>query len=460
MSQTIEMTIAPAVPIAPAPATPIPSNDVNFFREMAELLADLRSPAVLWQLAAIALALLIGWSVTRWLRTRQEAHVAAARLTLHISTPLIALVMLLLLRMALQHAGVNTAFVRVALLWLATFAVVRLVVHVLRTSFKAAAWIESFERWIVISLWLMLVLLVTGWYRPVWDWLESFAFPIGGAKVNVAELLAGVIAVGVTLLAALWAGTAIEAQLNKAAGLDSSTRVVLSRVAKAVLLLIGVLLGLSIVGFPLGALSVFGGALGVGLGLGLQRIASNYVSGFIILLDRSVKIGDMITVDKYYGRVTQITTRYTVVQGFDSSEAIIPNEMLVSTPVQNNTHSDSRTQVKLPVSVSYEGDLDLALRILEDCAKEHSRVVADPAPNAMVLGFGADGIDLQVSFFIPDPENGTGGVRSDVARAVWARFKAEGVSVPYPQRVIHLNNAAGESIVSTRDGLKSAVHKE
>jgi small-conductance mechanosensitive channel len=445
------MTTAPAVPIAPASVTPVPASDFNFFREMAELMADLRSPAVLWQLAAIALALLVGWSVTRWLRTRQEAQAAAARLTLRVSTPLVALLMLLLLRVVLQHFGINTAFVRVALLWLATFAVVRLVVHVLRTSFKAAVWMESFVRWIVISLWLMLVLLVTGWYRPVWDWLEGFAFPIGGAKVNIAELLAGVIAVGVTLLAALWAGTAIEAQLNKAAGLDSSTRVVLSRVAKAVLLLIGVLLG---------ALSVFGGALGVGLGLGLQRIASNYVSGFIILLDRSVKIGDMITVDKYYGRVTQITTRYTVVQGFDSSEAIIPNEMLVSTPVQNNTHSDSRTQVKLPVSVSYEGDLDLALRILEDCAKEHSRVVADPAPNAMVLGFGADGIDLQVSFFIPDPENGTGGVRSDVARAVWARFKAEGVSVPYPQRVIHLNNTVGESIVSARDGLKSSVHKE
>ncbi|HET7774594.1 MAG TPA: mechanosensitive ion channel domain-containing protein, partial [Burkholderiaceae bacterium] len=365
---------APAVHAAAKRAT-----ELNFFSDLADVMADLRGAAVLWQLAAIALALALGWAVTRWLRNRHEAQRAAAKLTLRVSTPLIALLVLLLLRAALQHHEFNTVLVRVALLWMGTFAVVRLVVHVLRTSFKAAAWIASFERWIVMLLWFTLLLLVTGWYRPVWDWLESFAFPIGSTKVNVAELLAGVVAVGVTLLGALWAGTTIESQLNRADGLDSSTRVVLSRVAKAVLLLVGVLLGLSIVGFPLGALSVFGGALGVGLGLGLQRIASNYVSGFIILLDRSVRIGDMITVDKYYGRVTQITTRYTVVQGFDSSEAIIPNEMLVSTPVQNNTHSDSRTQVKLPVSVSYEGDLDLALRILTECASLHPRVVADPA---------------------------------------------------------------------------------
>jgi small-conductance mechanosensitive channel len=447
-------------PAAPAVHASTHATELDFFQDLAELMADLRGAAVLWQLAAIALALALGWAATRWLSTRHEAQIAAGKLTLRISTPLIALLVLILLRTVLQHHELNTVLVRIALLWMGTFAVVRLVVHVLRTSFKAAAWIESFERWIVMLLWLTLLLLVTGWYRPVWDWLEGFAFSIGSTKVNVAELLAGVVAVGVTLLGALWAGTAIEAQLNKAHGLDSSTRVVLSRVAKAVLLLVGILLGLSIVGFPLGALSVFGGALGVGLGLGLQRIASNYVSGFIILLDRSVKIGDMITVDKYYGRVTQITTRYTVVQGFDSSEAIIPNEMLVSTPVQNNTHSDSRTQVKLPVSVSYESDLDLALHILTECAGQHPRVVAEPAPNALVLGFGADGIDLQLSFFIPDPENGTGGVRSDVARAVWARFKADGIAVPYPQRVIHLNSTVSERVVSAKVGLNSDVHKE
>jgi small-conductance mechanosensitive channel len=183
---------------------------------------------------------------------------------------------------------------------------------------------------------------------------------------------------------------------------------------------------------------VFGGALGVGLGLGLQKIASNYVSGFIILLDRSLTIGDMITVDKYSGRVMQINTRYTVLQGLDGVESIVPNEMLVSGAVQNSTLSNKSVLLSAKVSVGYDTDLDLALRLLEEAALSVERVVKDKPPSANLVNFGADGLDLQVNWWISDPENGRGGVISDVNRAIWKLLQEHRINVPFPQREMRI----------------------
>jgi small-conductance mechanosensitive channel len=213
---------------------------------------------------------------------------------------------------------------------------------------------------------------------------------------------------------------------------------VLARVVKALLLFVAVLMALSIVGIDLTVLSVFGGALGVGLGLGLQRIASNYVSGFIILLDRSLSIGDMITVDKFYGRVAQINTRYTLIKALDGTETILPNEMLVSTPVVNHSLSNREVRVVIKISVAYSTDLDRALAILGECARAQPRVLDKPEPGAFVTAFGSDGIDLEVGFWIRDPEEGTLAVRSEIARMVLRRFAAEGIQIPFPQRDVRI----------------------
>jgi small-conductance mechanosensitive channel len=220
--------------------------------------------------------------------------------------------------------------------------------------------------------------------------------------------------------------------------------VVLSRVLKAVLALVAVLVALSLVGIDLTVLSVFGGALGVGLGLGLQRIASNYVSGFIILLDRSLTIGDMITVDKFYGAVSQINTRYTVIKALDGTETIVPNEMLVSSPVINHSYTDRKVRVVVKVSVAYASDVDRALEVLVEAAQTQSRVLADPAPAAFITGLGADGVDLEVGFWIPDPEEGTLAVRSAIARLLLQRFKDEGIEIPFPQRDVRISGLPAE----------------
>jgi small-conductance mechanosensitive channel len=213
-------------------------------------------------------------------------------------------------------------------------------------------------------------------------------------------------------------------------------------VTRAVLLLIALLAALGLSGIDLTVLSVFGGALGVGLGLGLQRIASNYVSGFILLLDRSLRIGDLVSVagsvDRYYGTVTQINTRYTLLRAMDGTESVIPNEMLVSSPVVNHSLSDRRVRLAVRVSIAYESDLDLALRLGEEAARSTERVLTDPPPGSLLVEFGADGLLLEIGFWIEDPEQGRMNVQSAVAIAVYRMYSARGITIPYPRRDVRV----------------------
>ena len=248
--------------------------------------------------------------------------------------------------------------------------------------------------------------------------------------------------VGVTLLLAMWAGAALEVRLMRAEGLHSSLRVVFARLGKAVLLIAAVLVVLPLIGVDLTVLSVFGGALGVGLGLGLQKIASNYLSGFIILLDRSIRLGDMITVDNQYGEVTKITTRYVVVQSLTGVEAIIPNDTLVTTTVLNHSYSDRRVRLAVRVLVSYRTDMNEAFGLLLAAAAAQPRVLKDPEPTAQVMQMADNGVDLELGFWIDDPERGNQNVRSDISVAVLAAFRAKGIEIPYPQREVRLTGAA------------------
>jgi small-conductance mechanosensitive channel len=183
---------------------------------------------------------------------------------------------------------------------------------------------------------------------------------------------------------------------------------------------------------------VFGGALGVGLGFGLQKIASNYVSGFIILLDRSIRIGDTITADTQHGEVKQITTRFTVVRSLSGVEAIIPNDTLISTTVLNHSYSDRKVRLTVRVQVGYGTDVEKLLPDLVAIARQNARVLADPPPNAILVAFADNGIDLEVGFWIQDPERGTGDVRSSVSLAILSEFRARGVEIPFPQRQVTL----------------------
>jgi small-conductance mechanosensitive channel len=237
---------------------------------------------------------------------------------------------------------------------------------------------------------------------------------------------------------ALWVGGAIEAKLMAAPGLDSNLRTVFARLARAVLIVLAVLIGLPLVGIDLTTLSVFGGALGVGLGFGLQKIAANYISGFIILLDRSIRIGDLITVGDARGQVTRITTRYTVLKGMTGVEAIVPNEVLVGSVVLNESYTDTRVRLALSVQVAYGCDLEQAMSILAEAATAHERVLADPPAKAFVMAFADSGINLELGFWVGDPHQGTQQLRSDINLAIWHAFQAAGIGIPFPQREVRI----------------------
>jgi small-conductance mechanosensitive channel len=205
------------------------------------------------------------------------------------------------------------------------------------------------------------------------------------------------------------------------------------------------------VGIDITVLSVFGGALGVGIGLGLQKLASNYIAGFTILLDRSVRIGDTVTVDNRFGVVSKATARYVVLRGLDGVEAIVPNETVVTTTVLNHSYSSREFKVGVPVQISYDSDLDLAMRLMTDVALEQPRVLREPNPPAvLVLRFADSGIELELAVWINDPENGQGNLKSELYLGIWRAFQANGIKVPYPQREVRLfgtpsNVEAGES---------------
>ncbi len=247
------------------------------------------------------------------------------------------------------------------------------------------------------------------------------------------------VTVCLTLLFALWVGSLIESRLMAAEQLDGNLREVLARVTKALLSVIALLLSLSLVGIDVTALSVFSGALAVGIGFGLQKIASNYVSGFIILLDRSIRLGDLVAIDEHVsGTVTQITTRYTVLRTLAGAEIIIPNEYLVGNIVRNLSFSDKRVRVATRIQVAYDSDLDLAMSLMREAASGHPRVLTEPPPGVLLSDFGESGITLELGFWVADPEAGTGGVLSDVNLAIWEAFRARRIEIPFPQREVRL----------------------
>ena len=433
-------------------------ND-SLLQELLQALAEgLARPAHFWSAISIVGALVGGWFASKVVRRRVEARLSqriaaggtqadALRFSIdgfrRLAFPITAQALLwagegaLRLLGQLPRAG-DARLLRLAMTLLGAMALVRFIVYVLRRVFARAAVIGTFERAIALTVWVIVALHLLGVLDDAVQWLDSHTLPLGRAPVSLWTLVTGAASVLVTLLIALWIGSVLESRLLRAETVDMNVRVVVARLLRALLLTVGVLLALAAAGIDLTVLSVFGGALGVGLGLGLQRIASNYVSGFIILLDRSLRIGDLITVDKYYGVVTQIKTRYTVVRALDGTEAIVPNEMLVSAPVTNHSYTDRRVRVAVKVSVAYDTDPPRALALMEEAARSTQRVLADPAPAALLLGFGADGLELEVGFWIDDPEQGRLNVQSLVAQAILERFRAEKISIPFPQREVRL----------------------
>jgi len=354
--------------------------------------------------------------------------------------PLSTLSIVLFSKWVLGHWQ-HTTMLHLASNLLLAMAAVRLVVYAMRYIIAPGGVLKTIEHTLATMIWLVLALHLSGILPEMLETLEAVKFKIGKNPVNLLLLLQGLLTILITVFVAMWLSRVIENKLMQVAQLNANTRVMLAKVVRICLLFIAVLIGLSAVGLDLTLISVFGGALGVGLGFGLQRIASNYVSGFILLMDKSISIGDIVTIDVHYGIIKDLRTRYLVLKKLDGTEVIIPNETLIINPVINHSGMDRNTRVQVAVQVGYESDLELVLQLLIKAAEDHPRVLVTPAPGSVVTGFAESGIDVRLTVWIHDAEEGTSSLQSDLFMAIWRLFKAHDISIPYPQREVRLLGA-------------------
>lgn len=408
-----------------------------------ELANDLNAATVYWQLGVLCASLLLAWALNglvhqHIMHKAPEAWKVGVGGIKRVLFPLAALALVYFGKLLLRHWGQHTGLLTLAATLLAAMALIRLAVYALRYIFAPSSMLKTTENAIVGTIWLVVALHLAGILPELAQGLEEAGFSVGKNRISVLLILQSLVTVVVTVVVALWLSRLLENRLMRAEQINMNFRVVMSKLVRILLTLVGVLVALSAVGFDITLLSVFGGALGVGLGFGLQKIASNYVSGFIILLDESVHLGDIITLDGHYGVVHQIRSRYLVLRKLDGTEVIIPNETLIASAVINHSLTDRRARVVLPVQVSYEGNLEAAMEIMRQIAVHHPRVMQDPSPEVQIKGFGESGIDLQLSVWIPDPEEGSASLQSALFLEIWREFKARGISVPYPQREIRI----------------------
>ncbi|MEO8058231.1 MAG: mechanosensitive ion channel domain-containing protein [Burkholderiales bacterium] len=411
--------------------------------ELNELLGSLTQPGALTELTVLAGCLTLAWCAVRLIRgpTVPEASVIFGRRIFDgVLFPVLALALAFAAKLALAGT-VRAAVFKLAVPILLSLVVIRLSVRVLGVTFPGLRWVRVLERSISWLAWIAVVLWVTGLLPLLLDAMGEVQWKLGSTQISLRNVVEGTLTAGLVMMLALWLSAAIERQLLRGAGNTLSIRKMAANIVRALLLFVGLLLALSAVGIDLTALSVLGGAIGVGLGFGLQKIAANYISGFVILAERSLRIGDMVKVDGFEGRITDIRTRYTVIRALNGRESIVPNEILITQRVENLSLADPKVWLKNSVQVAYGTDVHALKSKLEAAVAAVPRVLAEPGPNCQLAEFGADGINLDIAFWIGDPENGQGNIRSDVNFAVLDLINAEGVEIPFPQRVLHTRAA-------------------
>ncbi|MHB1292514.1 MAG: mechanosensitive ion channel family protein [Sulfuricella sp.] len=408
---------------------------------LIDFLSDLDETTMLWQLAVLGFSLALAWSFSRLLRSRLPKSEGAIKVGLggvsRVAFPLVALLLVVIGKTVLKN-WYSINLLNIATSLLLALALVRLAVYALRKIFAPSGWLHSSERFIATAIWIGLALHLTGFLPEILDAMDDISFHIGKQKISLLTILSGILSVLVTVLAAMWLGRVLENRVMATEHLDMNLRVVLSKLFRALLVVLGILVALPLAGIDITVLSVFGGALGVGIGLGLQKIASNYISGFIILIDRSIHPGDVLTVDNRFGTVTRLTARYLVLHGNDGTEAIIPNDTLITSTVINHSYSDREIRVAIPLQISYQSDLEQAMTLMRQAADNHPRVLKEPEPKTFLKAFGDNGIDLELGIWINDPEEGQLNLKSDLNLEIWRKFQAAGIEIPYPQRDVRI----------------------
>jgi small-conductance mechanosensitive channel len=433
-----------------------------------EIVDRLLLPDSLLQFAVIGGAVLLGWWIARLVRPRFASTIAPddlqgrLREIAWVGAPFaITLLILATVDGLLHAAGVPARFVDVAVQLTALLLLIRAAVYVIRVSLGARARIKGWGTPISLIVWVFLSLHLLGWGDTVIGVLDGMGVNLGKTRVSVWSVAKLLVTVSLFVLAAMWISRWLERRVLKLDALPSTMRIGIAKFTQAILVALAVLVGLNAAGLDLTTLNVLTGAIGIGLGFGLQSIAANFVSGFVLLMDRSIKPGDVIsftglpgTATEGFGWVEELRGRYVVVLDRDGVSTLVPNQNLITNPVINWSYGDPRVRLKLPVRVSYKSDPELAMHLMLQATAGHPRVITEPGPVARLMSFGDHGIELELRFWIPDPQEGVNNVRSDVNRAIWRLFREHGIVIPVAQREVKLE------MVNPRVGEASPAHDD
>ncbi|GAB4350570.1 MAG: mechanosensitive ion channel [Gammaproteobacteria bacterium] len=432
-------------------ATTTPSELNSVIAKLQADLGAIDNPLTWVQLSVLVAAAIVAWLFHRWLQSRlalDEETRGFKRITHRslerIAFPLIMVSVVVVGQALFRGLDLPSAALDLAIPLLLSLAAIRVVIYLLRKGFPATARLKPWEHAIALSIWAIVALHLLGLLEPLQMAMDALGFTIGKARISLLAVVRLVLFLALLFVVALWIARVIENRVAKATAMTPAMKVGVVKFSKFFLIALAALITFEAAGIDLTTLTVFGGALGVGLGFGLQRIASNFISGFILIFDRSIKPGDIITIGNQFGWVQELRARYLVVRNRDGVETLIPNENLITSEVINWSYTDKNVRLKIPVQISYSDDPELAMSLMVEAARECPRILDQPEPVARLMGFGDNGISLEARVWIDDPQNGVANVLSEVNLGIWRRFKKAGITIPFPQRDVHLVKGTGE----------------
>jgi len=394
------------------------------------------------QLVVIAVAFLIAWfSAGRLEKVLEKgwAHPLferfgkpAADALAPLSLPVIWLALQWFSVFAAENAQWSSQLIEIVVSLLTAWVIITLASSLIGNA--------TWARAIALAAWTIAALNITGLLDPTAEVLESMALQFGEVRISILGVTKAIIALAILLWLAGMISRLTERRLSAMPGVTPAAGVLFGKLLRIVLFTIAVVVGLDSVGIDLTAFAVFSGAIGLGIGFGLQKVFSNLISGVILLMDRSVKPGDVIVIGETYGWINTLGARYVSVITRDGTEHLIPNEELISQRVENWSYSHRLVRLRLPIGISYENDVKKAMEIAIEGAQEVERVLADPGIACHLLEFGDHAINLELRVWIKDPQNGLTNVKSQILLEVWERFGVNGIVFPFPQRDIHIKS--------------------
>jgi small-conductance mechanosensitive channel len=394
----------------------------------------------LMEVAIILIAFSISWFTQGWCgRFISTAHKYALQkvdedeirsFVLPVMFAFVALIMVLLASFVFAQLSIAVSLIPIASSLLAAWVVIRLASNLIGEPFWA--------RTVATLAWGLAALNIFGLLAPTITLLDAFAVNVGATRVSVLLVIQAIALVVILLWLAAFLSRLLQSRINTLPSLTPSVQILIGKVSRIALIALALFVALTSLGIDLSIFAVLGGAIGIGVGFGLQKIVGNFVSGLILLMDRSIKPGDVIEVAGTYGWVKSLGARYTSVVTRDGYEHLIPNEEFIVSTVTNWSFSDRLVRVRKPIGIAYNSDVRLAIRLVVEAAESVDRVLRDPEVKCQLKGFGDNSIELEVRFWLRDPESGVSNVSSEVLLGVWDRFKAHGIEIPYPQRDIHI----------------------